>query len=89
MITQCSWCRRYHIDGRWVDAPYPADEQVTHGICLECEARHFPPACWDSDCPGPDPESWVSDGDGWATTCRCGERLAVRTFTQRGETDGN
>lgn len=31
MKTICAWCQ-----------PTPAGETVSHGICPECEAKHFP-----------------------------------------------
>jgi len=42
MTTQCSWCGRIRAGDEWyllVDQP---DGDISHGMCPECEAEHFP-----------------------------------------------
>ena len=45
-VTRCGWCRRFQVEGRWLDldeaaTELPSDEDalaptITHGICEAC-----------------------------------------------------
>ena len=41
MITQCSKCKRYLIDDEWVINAKVDKEEVTHGLCPDCELEEY------------------------------------------------
>lgn len=36
MVTICMWCHRLKDNDKWISAPIPDHEQVSHGLCPDC-----------------------------------------------------
>lgn len=45
LLSVCAWCRRIREEGEWLPLERYIEKRnlrLTHGICPECAARHFP-----------------------------------------------
>ena len=40
----CAWCKRIKVNGNWqqVSADSLKGATITHSICVDCKAKHFP-----------------------------------------------
>ena len=44
LTVACAWCKRVRTGDVWAKPAEPPKGDVSHGICNDCEAKHFPAA---------------------------------------------